>query len=296
MIMEAHIGVGIKGKEGTSAVRSADFAVSQFQFLLRLLIFQGRNGYTRVSSMICYYFYKNIVLVLTEFYFALFNGFSGQIFFLDWLPMLYNAVFTSWHCLFTLLLEKDVNFNYSFRFPEIYKSGQLCYYFNYGVFWRWILLGLWHGAVCFYLPMCNAWRASNVEGTRNDHWVASTISFSMIIHLVTYKLLLETRHFNLISFMFGIMCLVIYWSFLLFAQVQIVATSVQPQIQGVIYQMFWSADFWIMMIAGPLVSLIPDVFIQLIKQVFYPTPIDKVLLVQKFKEPNYDYIEHFNNI
>ncbi len=30
MIMEAHIGVGIKGKEGTQAVRSADFAISQF--------------------------------------------------------------------------------------------------------------------------------------------------------------------------------------------------------------------------------------------------------------------------
>lgn len=28
MIMEAHIGVGIKGKEGTQAVRSADFAIS----------------------------------------------------------------------------------------------------------------------------------------------------------------------------------------------------------------------------------------------------------------------------
>jgi magnesium-transporting ATPase (P-type) len=27
MIMEAHIGVGIKGKEGTQAVRSADFAI-----------------------------------------------------------------------------------------------------------------------------------------------------------------------------------------------------------------------------------------------------------------------------
>jgi hypothetical protein len=51
-----------------------------------------------------------------------------------------------------------------------------------------------------------------------------------------------------------------------------------------------------MIIAGPLICLIPDVFIQLIKQVFYPTPIDKVLFVQKFKEPNYDYIEHFNNI
>lgn len=109
--------------------------------------------------MICYYFYKNIVLVLTEFYFALFNGFSGQIFFLDWLPMLYNAVFTSWHCLFTMLLEKDVNFNYSFKYPQIYKSGQLCQFFNYGVFWKWILLGFWHGAVCYFLPIINASKA-----------------------------------------------------------------------------------------------------------------------------------------
>lgn len=28
MIMEAHIGVGIRGKEGTQAVRSADYAIS----------------------------------------------------------------------------------------------------------------------------------------------------------------------------------------------------------------------------------------------------------------------------
>ena len=28
MILEAHIGVGIKGKEGTQAVRSADYSIS----------------------------------------------------------------------------------------------------------------------------------------------------------------------------------------------------------------------------------------------------------------------------
>ena len=28
MILEAHIGVGIRGKEGTQAVRSADYAIS----------------------------------------------------------------------------------------------------------------------------------------------------------------------------------------------------------------------------------------------------------------------------
>jgi phospholipid-translocating ATPase len=109
MILEAHIGVGIRGKEGTQAVRSADYAISQFRFLERLLMVHGRNGYIRVSKMICYYFYKNVVLVFTELHFAYWNGFSGQIFFADWLPTLYNAFFTSWLCLFALMFERDVD-------------------------------------------------------------------------------------------------------------------------------------------------------------------------------------------
>ena len=77
MIIEAHIGVGIRGKEGTQAVRSADYAIGQFRFLQRLLLVHGRMGYRRVAFTVCYYFYKNIVLVFTEIYFAFYNGFSG---------------------------------------------------------------------------------------------------------------------------------------------------------------------------------------------------------------------------
>ena len=55
--------------------------------------------------MVCYYFYKNIVLALSEIAFPLFNGFSGQIFYLVWLPTLYNSTFTSFACLFMFALE-----------------------------------------------------------------------------------------------------------------------------------------------------------------------------------------------
>ena len=77
MIMEAHIGVGIRGKEGTQAVRSADYAIGKFMFLQKLLLAHGRWGYRRVGHFICYYFYKNVILVFCELYFAFFNGFSG---------------------------------------------------------------------------------------------------------------------------------------------------------------------------------------------------------------------------
>jgi len=52
MIMEANVGVGIRGKEGTQAVRSADYAISQFRFLKKLLLIHGRLGYRRISSLI----------------------------------------------------------------------------------------------------------------------------------------------------------------------------------------------------------------------------------------------------
>ena len=77
MIMEAHIGVGIRGKEGTQAVRSADYAIGKFRFLMKLSLVHGRWGYRRISNFICYYFYKNVILVFCELYFAFVNGFSG---------------------------------------------------------------------------------------------------------------------------------------------------------------------------------------------------------------------------
>jgi len=39
----------------------------------------------------------------------------------------------------------------------------------------------------------------------------------MIVHLVIYKLLLEARHFNSISFLIGVLCLIIYYGFLFIA-------------------------------------------------------------------------------
>ena len=120
---------------------------------MRLLLVHGRYGYRKVAQMICYYFYKNIILVFTGLYFATYNGYSGQIFFLDWFSTLYNAFFTSWACLFAYLLETDVNDHYSYRYPIVYKAGQLGRFFNLRVFWKWIVLAVWHGVVCFFGPL-----------------------------------------------------------------------------------------------------------------------------------------------
>lgn len=49
MINEANIGVGIRNTDGTQAIRQADFSITEFQQILRLLLFQGRTAYLRIS-------------------------------------------------------------------------------------------------------------------------------------------------------------------------------------------------------------------------------------------------------
>jgi magnesium-transporting ATPase (P-type) len=131
-------------------VRSADYAISQFRFLKRLLFVHGRWGYMRVSSFICYYFYKNIVLVFTEIYFAFNNSFSGQIFFADMLPLLYNSLYTSWPCIFSFSLERDLDFEISMNSPILYAAGQKQKYFNLKIFWSWIMFSIFHGVLAFF--------------------------------------------------------------------------------------------------------------------------------------------------
>lgn len=73
------LGVGISGEEGLQAARSSDYAIAQFRFLLKLLLVHGRYAYRRVSVLILYSFYKNVTLVMTQFWYSFVNGFSGQV-------------------------------------------------------------------------------------------------------------------------------------------------------------------------------------------------------------------------
>ena len=57
MIREANVGVGVYGKEGTSAVRSADFAIRRFHHLTHLMCVQGRYCVVRNSGLNFFFFF-----------------------------------------------------------------------------------------------------------------------------------------------------------------------------------------------------------------------------------------------
>ena len=95
MILKAHVGVGILGKEGQQAARSADFAIGQFKFLKPLLFVHGREAYRRNSFLIIYSFYKNFLYIIAQYFFGFYSAFSGQVLYEKVIYQAFNITFTS---------------------------------------------------------------------------------------------------------------------------------------------------------------------------------------------------------
>jgi magnesium-transporting ATPase (P-type) len=300
MIMEANIGVGIQGVEGTQAVRSSDYGICQFKFLQRLILVHGRNGYRRISNFICYYFYKNIILVFAEIAFVYFSGFSGQPFFPDFLPILYNAVWTSWPCIFAYsiecdLLEKKENDNdnkdkntenkdknnllgkYFEVIPQLYVGGQKRVYFNLKIFWLWLLYAIIHGGLSYFFIISGlGFNSITGQGRLSDHWFNDTIIFSCVIHIVTYKIFVEITYWNWLNLGASILSIAVYYISIILIGYPPISKIVQNSLTGKIYYMLFSKAFWLYTITLPLVVLVFDLSLKFIYKFIYPSPVDLV--------------------
>ena len=287
MIMEAHVGIGIQGKEGTQAVRSSDYAICQFRFLEKLLLFHGRNGYIKISRFITYYFYKNILLTFTELLFNIYTGFSGQIFFADNLSNMYNAFFTSWPCLFTFSFEKDHDVNICKKFPILYRGGQINYYFRLKVFWQYILYAILHSLFAFYIPIKSLNGVINSSGEILSLWEISTLSFTLIISVATIKLLIITDFWNGLNIFSSILSIGFYFFTLGILGTEVLSKNLQNEIIGIFSSIFGNWKVLMIFIFAPFICVIPDFIFKQIQFSLYPTPsqyISKFIDSNEFNE------------
>jgi phospholipid-transporting ATPase len=128
MIMEANIGIGIIGEEGRSAANASDFSIGEFKLLKRLLFFHGRTNLNRISNLILYFFYKNIIFTISQFFFSPISLSSGQTIIDDWYITCYNLIFTAIPLCVTSLTDFDVieedGKEVIDNFPLLYKESR----------------------------------------------------------------------------------------------------------------------------------------------------------------------------
>lgn len=64
MINSANVGVGVRGIEGSQATRAADYVITEFKLLKRLVTYHGLNFYHRNANVMLYTLYKNMLVTL----------------------------------------------------------------------------------------------------------------------------------------------------------------------------------------------------------------------------------------
>ena len=150
MILEAHVGIGVSGREGLQAARISDYAIAQFRFLQKLLFVHGRWNYLRTGRYALATFWKEILFYLIQAHYQRFNGYSGTSLFEQWTLTVFNVLFTSLAVIIPGIFDKDLSAKTLLQYPELYTFGQRNQGFNFWMYLWWALQGVIGSAIIFY--------------------------------------------------------------------------------------------------------------------------------------------------
>jgi phospholipid-translocating ATPase len=121
MIQAADVGVGIVGKEGKQASLAADFSVTQFSHLTKLLLWHGRNSYKRSAKLSQFVIHRGLIISIMQAVFSAMLYFAPIAIYQGMLIVGYATIYTN-APVFSLVLDQDVSEEIAMIYPELYKD------------------------------------------------------------------------------------------------------------------------------------------------------------------------------
>ncbi|XP_033111210.1 phospholipid-transporting ATPase IB-like [Anneissia japonica] len=286
MIQAADVGIGISGNEGLQAANSSDYSIAQFRFLKKLMLVHGVWSYSRISKLILYSFYKNICLYIMEFWFAMMNGWSGQILFNRWCIAFYNVIFTVMPPFAIGLFDRNISAQSMQRFPQLYKPSQNAKYFNTKVFWMWTVNSIIHSLLIFWISIGALHQdAAFKSGYTGDYLFVGNMVYTYVVVVVSLKAGLEMEawswpvHFSLWH---G------FLSWLTFFAIYSACFPVFPSagdMSGESHMVFSCSIFWMLLFLIPVAVLMRDVVWKAFCRTMFKT------LAQEVQEAEIDHID-----
>eukprot|EP01126_Amoeba_proteus_P007032 TRINITY_DN12499_c0_g1_i4.p1 TRINITY_DN12499_c0_g1~~TRINITY_DN12499_c0_g1_i4.p1 ORF type:complete len:358 (-),score=66.19 TRINITY_DN12499_c0_g1_i4:191-1159(-) len=255
MIQQAHLGIGIKGREGSQAARAGDFAIPKFRDLEKLLFIHGRYSLIRNIKVIYASFYKNSMMFLPIVYFAFYSGASGQPLYDDWVMVFYNILFTSLPIFAIGIWEKDLHEYIIAKNPPIYRSQK---HLSYVDLITWMFYAVVHSSVMwwtsfaifhdgFILP------TGKVAGLRSLGLMVMTTGLPVVyckLWIESYTWILPWTHFlSLLSFL----------AFFLVIGIESLSVTFVPEQYKVMTHIYSSPILWFDVFLCLVLCLLPDV-------------------------------------
>ncbi|KYN18060.1 Putative phospholipid-transporting ATPase 12 [Trachymyrmex cornetzi] len=258
MIQEAHVGIGILGKEGRQASMSADFAFTKFKYLRKALLVHGHWYYLRISILTQFFFYKNVVFITPQVLFGIHNGFSTQELYDGMFLMTFNLIFTSLPVLMYGLLEQNYNAKKLMEHPYLYKLNKNNYLMSRSQFVIWMFLGLWHACITYFtvFAMTSINPTYLYDNTPVGHWVFSTCIFHIVTLLANLQILLRSVYWT-IPFVLSVLLSELAFFVITFGY-SALNIKYDGDMYGVFQKLLQSPSFWLLTIFIVITCLIFD--------------------------------------
>lgn len=169
MIQQAHVGIGIIGKEGSQASSYADFAIGQFKDLRRLLFWHGCTFGFSLTDFCNLMFAKTMVVGTVGIFYNSEAGWSAGNFVEDILFIMYNMVNYGYYPFLEVNISKryyqdnesklpfKMSEAYSY-FRDVYMKGMMRRFFIFLVF------SYFGGASAFYVTYYSFGNSIGVDG------------------------------------------------------------------------------------------------------------------------------------
>ncbi|KAL8694532.1 MAG: hypothetical protein Q9218_000863 [Villophora microphyllina] len=146
MIQAADVGVGIVGKEGRQASLAADFSITSFHHLTKLLVWHGRNSYKRSAKLAQFIIHRGLIISVCQTIYSIAAHFEPNALYKDWLLVGYATVYTM-APVFSLVLDKDVDEGLANLYPELYKELTNGQSLSYRTFFVWVAVSIYQGSI-----------------------------------------------------------------------------------------------------------------------------------------------------
>jgi phospholipid-translocating ATPase len=191
MIQEAHVGIGITGKEGLQAARTSDYSIAQFRFLNKLLLVHGRWNYIRTCKYILGTLWKELVFFLTQALYQRWAGYTGTSLYEPWSLATFNTLFTSLPVLVMGIFEKDLAASTLLAVPELYMRGQRNGAFNLRIYLGWTAIGATESVIIFF----SMFGLYGLSQTGNSSLFAmGALDFVSVVCVIAMKMQLVEMH------------------------------------------------------------------------------------------------------
>ncbi|XP_035434011.2 phospholipid-transporting ATPase IF [Spodoptera frugiperda] len=265
MIQEAHVGFGILGREGHQAGRSADFAITKFSMIKKILLVMGHWYNQRLATLIQYFFYKNLVLGNIMFLFQIHTVFSTQSIFDSMYLTFYNLVFTSVPVLLLSVTEQAWSSDVLYNNPSLYSGIKKNKLMSWPYFVSWCIAATYHSLVIYWFSyFAFKYSVINLDGKPIDLWCFGAVTFHLLTVIVNLKLWLHARYHTLLFVLSVVLSIVVY--ILFNTAYSFIYLQIDGDVLGTYIRLLQSPGFMFLNLVVVIACLLPDFVVRILSE------------------------------